>query len=179
MNVFNRLLGLLLAVFLLGSGIAAIQGGLFGVPQPLQDRVPELAGHALWLIPGGAVALLAGLVLGVMELRVPRRGTHLLLREDKLGTVSVSMQGLRRLAEHVIGEIPGIEAVSSEARRTRNGVVFHCRLAVKPDSSTPDLANEIRARLGSAVLYHIGQPAAQIHIHTQVDSGALVRRRVR
>lgn len=179
MNVFNRLLGILVAALLVTGGILALQGGLFGVPPALLARVPELEGHTLWLVPSGALMLVAGLTLLVLELRSPRRGAQIVLRDDKLGSVTVSMQGLRRLADHVIGEIPGIEAVRSEARRTRHGVVFHCRLAVKPDSSAPDLANEIRSRLGSAVLYHIGQPASKIHIHSQVDSGALARRRVR
>ncbi|HEU4753801.1 MAG TPA: hypothetical protein VFU47_11895, partial [Armatimonadota bacterium] len=86
-----------------------------------------------------------------------------------------------RLAEHVIGGIEGVERVVPEARRTRDGVAFRCRVAVNPEASTPDLAAEIRERLSQAVRDHIGQPASRtrIDVHTQVASPNGGRKRVR
>jgi len=82
----------------------------------------------------------------------------------------------------VISAVPGVDAVVSHPRPTREGLQFVCQVVVHPDSSAPDLADEIRSRLGTAVAHHLGQPAARIHIHTRVgtlQTAAQKRRRLR
>jgi hypothetical protein len=189
MNLFNRLVTILLAVLLAlagVSGLVALGGGLTsGVLQEapglrwLEQLVRELpAGAAAWAMSGALLSLVAGLALLVLELRVPGRGRELMIRRDRLGCVSVSLAGLRRLADHVVGGVPGVEAVISEARQTRDGVTFRCRVVVEPEASTPELAAEIRSRVGEAVRRHIGQSVTRVHVHAQV--GLLAnRKRVR
>jgi hypothetical protein len=190
MNVFNRLVMLVVAVGIIVGGVVTMGGAGEWLPaagfepiRPLVDYVSGLAeldgDRSLWAMVGGLLTSLAGFLLLFLELRAPRYAHDLLLRKDKLGAVTVSMSGLRRLTEHVVSGISGVEDVSAEARRTREGVSLRCRVVVKPEASAPQLAEEVRQQLGSAVRHHIGQPASQIDVHAQVGALANSRKRVR
>lgn len=181
MNWFNRLLAILFALGLLVGGVfavAAIGGHLrpsdFSTAPPLAHLVGNLQEldprFAFWAPAGGVIGAILGLLLLWLELRVPRSGPEILIRRDKLGSVTVSLPGLRRLAEHVVSEIQGVESIVSEVWGTRDGVAFRCRVIVKPDTSAPELAEEIRQRLETAATHHLGRPVTRIHVHTRVGS---------
>jgi hypothetical protein len=181
MNLFNRLVVTLLAAILTLGGaavLAAISGWLRPADLALVPgsewavgQLRELPGMSLfWTALGALGGALVGLVLLTLELRPSRRDREIVLKRDKLGAVNVSLVGLRRLAEHVIGEIPGIQSVRSEARPTRQGVAFQCHVLVLPDANTAVLAEEIRTQVAAAVERHIGRPAAPIHVHAQVGT---------
>ena len=188
---FNFLLAVLLAALLLLGGAAVAIAASTGWLSPaslqetpglrwLGDALSGWTGyHPLGAGLFGGLAAVLGLCLLILELRAPRRGRDVTIRRDKLGSVSVSLTGLRRLAEHVISEIRGVETVMAEAHPGRDGVSFACRIVVAPDVSTPELAEQIRVRLAEAVLNHLGQPVARVHIHTQVGALALRGKRVR
>jgi hypothetical protein len=190
-DLFNRLVVTLLAALLLAGSLLVLliaAGWLPGSAEEgsfalrwLAGEVREVPATAFpGLIAAAAGSAVAGLVLLWIELRVPRRAPGMVIRRDKQGTVTVSMNGLRRLAEHVIGEIPGVERVVSEARRGRDGVAFRLKVAVRPDASTPELATEIRERMSAAVRHHIGQPLSKtrIDVYTHVSPAEPARRRV-
>jgi hypothetical protein len=190
MDLVNRLIVTLLAVAMVIAGgfvVGATAGWL--APAALAQS-PELARLAVslqdlpgmtsfWMGAGGGTALAAGLILLWLEVRPRRRERVLVLQRDRTGEVTVSLIGLKRLADFVVGELPGVETVSSEARAGREGVQFNCRLQVKPDANTPALADAIRNRLSSAVEAHVGLPATTIHIHTRVGDPSNGKRRVR
>ncbi len=188
MNLFNRLVVTLLALALVLAGlfIFLVAGGALA-PAAIAPY-PPLAGAVSWLrtfdgIPalpaGGAAAAVLGLIVLTLELRTPGRPGELLLQQDGLGLVTVSLNGLRRLAEHVVHDVPGVDAVVSDARPAHDGLHFSCRVVVRPEASTPELADEIRKRLGAAVAHHLGQPAARIHIHARVGALEPVRQKGR
>jgi hypothetical protein len=190
MNVFNRLVMIIVAVLIIVGGVITMGGAGHWLPasgfepvRPLVELVNGLAeldgNRSLWTMIGGLLAALGGLALLFLELRVPRHGRELLLHQDKLGSVTVSVPGLRRLADHVVGGVTGVEEVVSEARPTREGIAFRCRVVLKPESSTPRVAEEIREQLGNAVRHHTGQPASSIDVHAQVGALAKSRKRVR
>lgn len=181
MNGFNRLLAIVLALALVvcGAFLLASVGGL--LPAEYLARAPDLARFAsslrelppreeMWLPTGATIGLALGVLLLWLELRTPRSGKDMVIQRDKLGGVSVSLPGLRRLAEHVIGEIPGVEAITSEAWPARDGVAFRCRVLVTPEASVPELSEEIRRRLGDAATHHLGRPVTGIDIRTRVGS---------
>lgn len=190
MNLFNRLLGAVIALKLMMLGIllgAVVLGWVtafnLGVPLAFATALDEyMAGPGFrytWGPVGAVTTLVAGFALLVAEVRVPRPPREVVLKEDRLGSVAVSLPGLRKLAEHVVGEVAGVEAVHAQARHTRNGLHFRCRIQVKPEVSTPDLAEEVRARLSGAVENHVGQTPARIDILTSVQALQAPPRRVR
>ena len=190
MDLFNRLIVTLLALVLAGAGLLVL-GIAAGLAQPsLLSQAPELARLAIliqdlpglgafWAGAGGGGSALAGVLLLWLELRPRRRDKLLFLQRDKTGEVTVSLVGLTRLAEHVVGSVPDVQTVSAEAKPSREGVAFCCRVVLKPEANTPALAQEIRERLSNAVLSHLGLPATTIHVHTRVGSLTESRRRVR
>jgi hypothetical protein len=190
MDLFNRLIVTLLA-FLLAIGGTLVVGVTAGLLQPTHlGQAPDLARLALllrslpgmgpfWAGLGGGGAALAGILLLWLELRPRRRERLLVIQRDKSGEVTVSLVGLTRLAEHVVSSFPDVQAVRADTRAARNGVAFCCRITLKPEANTPALAQEIRERLSSAVMAHVGMPASVIHVHTRVGSLTEGRRRVR
>lgn len=190
MDLVNRLIVTLLAVTLVITGgfvVGATSGwmppaalaqspGLARLVVALQD-LPGM--NTFWAGAGGGGSLAVGLVLLWLEVRPRRRERLLVLQRDKTGEVTVSLVGLKRLADFVVGELPGVETVVSDARASRGGVQFSCRLLVKPDANTPALADAIRSRLSTAVEAHVGLPATTIHIHTRVGDLSNGKRRVR
>lgn len=180
MHLFNRLVVTLLAA-LLALGGAFTFGAAYGWPdaRTLQSvpALVSLAGQLRELPPvyvtsGGLAALFLGLMVVYLELRVPDRNPGMVIQRDKHGSTTVSLAGLKRLAEHVIGDIPGVETIRAEARDGRNGVEYFLRVVLLPETSAPDLSEEIRARLGAASAHHLGRRAARIDVHTQVGTAA-------
>jgi hypothetical protein len=192
MDLFNRLVvTALAAAAALGGGfvLVAVSGAVTAADlQQAPGLAPAATGlqalqgtDLLQTGAAGGLAVLAGLLLLFLEVRSPRRGRELLVGQDKLGAVTVSLAGLRRLAEHVVGEVPGVEAVAPEARLARGAVRFRCRVVIAPETNAPELAEEIRTRLSEAVRNHVGQPASRTRIDIQTQVGQLpsARKRVR
>jgi hypothetical protein len=190
MDLFNRLIVTLLAITLVFCG-GFFLGTTTGLIHPsLLSQAPGLARFAVslsdlpgmgtfWAGAGGGGGAALGLILLWLEIRPRRRERLLVLQRDKSGEVTVTLSSLKRLAEHVVGQLPQIEAVTSEARPRRDGISFTCRVQVKPDAHTPSLAQEIRDRISSAVISHVGLPATIIHVHTRVGTLSDSRKRVR
>jgi hypothetical protein len=184
MDLFNRWLVTLLAlgVALACAFVMIASGGLLAAGS--LDDVPALAAWAVQLrdsgspvVVGGALAgMLAALGLVVAEWVVPARGRRMLIQRDKLGSVTVSMPGLKRLANFVISDVSGVETVVSDAHPTREGVAIQCRVVVQPEANTPELAQAIRERLEIAVRSHTGRAVTQVDVHAQVGSNGFKKR---
>lgn len=190
MDLLNRLIVTLLAIMLVTAGGFVVGASSGWMPASTLGQAPALARLAVtlqdvsgmtsfWVSAGGGGSLVLGLVLLWLEVRPRRRERLLILQRDKIGEVTVSLVGMKRLADFVIGDLPGVEAVASEARANGEGLQFRCKLVVKPDANTPALAETIRTRLSSAVETHVGLPATTIHIHTRVGELSNGKRRVR
>jgi hypothetical protein len=178
-DLFNRIAGIVIALVLLVAGLFVLLGpslippaSLEGFPA-LRELLIALQGflerdQGTVLAAGGAATVLGALLLG-LQMHNPRKSRRVTIHRDKTGTVTISLVGLRRLADHVIGAIPGVQASVSEAQPTSSGLVFRCQVAVAPEASTLQLAEEIRARVSEAVENHTGRPVARVHVDAQVS----------
>lgn len=191
MNAFNRALLLLLslAVFLGGGLVFLVASGLAtpdsapGSPELSrlmgEIRIRSEGAEAAWLGGGAATAIL-GLALFILEAGVRRPAPKLmLLRSDPKGNVTVSLQGLRRLAEHEIGTIYSVERVEAVVRNHKKGLRLDCHLQLAPDANAPSVAAEVRERLMASLENHVGAPPDRINVHTQVGRPNTHRRKVR
>jgi hypothetical protein len=187
--IINRLAAILLALLMVLAGMFTLAVAAGYLPPEALRPLPVLQAVAavilvqssavlIWSTLGALAAVLAGIALLVLELRAPRQGGLLCIRQDALGTVAVSLLGLRRLVEQVAGELPGVDGAAAEVLNTRQGLVIRCRLAVKPEVSVPDITTEARERLTEAVAHHVGQAPARIHLATQAAPLALGKRRI-
>ncbi len=181
LHLFNRLLVALLALLLTAAGVftVAATSGWIPIDPALSHsgwrwvvrELQALVGMTLfWTAAGGLGAIAFGFGLLVLELRVPARSRELVLAADRAGVVRVSLVGLRRLALHVIREFAEVEAAQAEVRPTRKGLIFTCRISVKPETNTPLLIDDLRRALNEALENHIGQAPLRSHFHLQVTS---------
>jgi hypothetical protein len=193
MGQIIRFLGLIIAAILMLGGLMllAMGGGVFSpndLPIPavasLLQQVLSAGKTAAWI--GGGVGIALGVVVmagaGAAASGGGGSDRDVTISRNRLGDTTVSLAGLRRLAEHVVSGTNGVDDVIARARAARNGVIsFRCQIVVKPDCSIPELERELRARLCSAVLHHIGQSETQTRIDIQARVGRfeVARKRVR
>jgi hypothetical protein len=181
MNVFNRLVIVLLALALLVAASAVLLTTA-GVAQPAQaapagqwfvDRLtpfaqldPSLSGWALGVC---AALIIVAVVLLVAELRVRSRANRrLTLKEDDLGRVTVALDSVRELVDHEASRVAGVNRARSEVRSEPTGLHIACRVSVDPTSSLPDMTSELRARLKAAVEHHVGLAVTEVSVDAQV-----------
>jgi hypothetical protein len=179
-NVFNRLLIILLDLLLLGAAGAVLLVTL-GVTPPEQlaptpwfvDRlVPftQLDPTAWsWTVGVSIVLLLVGLLLLFFELRPgPREAPRITLKQDGLGRVTVARDGVRHLVDREAGRVAGVMEVRSQIEEDAAGLRILCRLSVDPTRSMPEVTQELQERLKAAVEHHLGRPVAEVRVDAQV-----------
>jgi len=180
MNVFNRLLLILLDLLLLVTAGAVLLTTL-GVTQPKQlaptpwfvDRLvpftqldPITRG---WTVGVSIVLLLLGLLLLFFELRPgPRQAPRIMLKQDGLGRVTMARDGVRELADREAGQVAGVMEVRSHVEEDAAGLRILCRLSVDPTRSVPEVTQELQERLKAAVEHHLGRPVAEVRVDAQV-----------
>jgi uncharacterized alkaline shock family protein YloU len=189
LTVLNRLLIILIALVLLVSASAVLLTAL-GVTQPAQvapagswfvDRLapfasldPTLLG---WTVGVTLALVLVALVLLFLELRVrPRAARRITLKEDALGRVTVALDGVRELVDREAGRVAGVTRARSEVEEDDKGLRIVCRISVDPESSVPDMTQELRERLKTTVEHHVGLAVTQVSVDAQVASPVINQR---
>ena len=177
LNIFNRLIGILVAVLLVVGGVLALLSAsdvadaqAVGTPW-LEEGLRRLAQPDLRTIAivASGVAILAGLLLLFMELLPPRReAATMALKQDALGSVTVTRQGVRELVNREADQVDGVNEVDSQVTENRNGLRVFCRLSVSPTANVPELAEEVRQRVKTAVEHRLGKPVAEVAVQTQL-----------
>lgn len=177
MNIFNRILAVLVGLLLSIGAVVALLAALgipevqaFGTPW-IQDGLRRLAQPDVRAlsIALSLLALLVGLLLLVLELRLPQREpAAMALKQDELGRVTVTKKGVRELVDREAGRIEGVSRVHSQVTQDRNGLRILCRLSVEPTANVPALAEQVRQRIKASVEHHLGQPVAEVGVQTQL-----------
>ena len=191
MNLFNRLLIVLLALVLLVAAAAVLLVTL-GLVQPADlapapwfaDRLAPFAqlDPAPWGWTVGVCAglLLVGLLLLVAELRPgPREEPRLVLKRDELGTVTVTRRGVRTIVEREAQQVAGVAEAHARLQESDRGLHVFCRVAVDPAADLPALAQEVQGRVRAAVERAVGRPVAKVRVDAQVAPLTGARRPVR
>ncbi len=180
MNVFNRLLIILLDLLLLMAAGAVLLTTL-GLIRPEQlaptpwfvDRLAPFTQldptSWSWAVGVSSVLLLVGLLLLVLELRpAPRAAPRITLKQDGLGRVTVARAGVRDLVDREASRVAGVMEVRSHVEEDRAGLRILCRLSVDPTGSMPEMTQELQERLKAVVEHHLGRPVAEVSVDAQV-----------
>jgi uncharacterized alkaline shock family protein YloU len=179
MNLFNRLLILLLSLLVL-AGAAVVLLAMLGAAQPehlvptpwVRDRLDVLvqldpAGRAR-TISASVVALLLAIVLALLELRPARRDARLTLKQDALGQVTVAHEVVRELVRREGRRIAGVMAVHPRLDVDRGELRIRCRVSVDPTASLPELTQQLQDRVKASIEHHLGRPVAEVSVDTQL-----------
>lgn len=180
MNVFNRLLIILLNLLLLVAAGAVLLTTLGGIrPEQLAPTpwfVDRLAPFTQldptswsWAVGVSIAVLLVGLLLLFLELRPgPREAPRITLKQDGLGRVTVARAGVRDLVDREAGRVAGVMEVRSHVEEDPAGLRILCRLSVDPTGSVPEMTQELQERLKAVVEHHLGRPVAEVSVDAQV-----------
>ncbi len=178
MNLFNRLVVVLLDLALIAASVltavATFPAGnrwlareLPGLAR-LLELVPTYAPERYSVLVGAVAVALVGLLVLALELRSQRHEERLQLSADRTGSVEILIDSIRRLADHVAQRVPSVRESSSLILPTPKGLRVRCRVAVDPTANVPELAQEVRAKIGEAIEQHLGSHVAGISVLTQI-----------
>jgi len=189
MNVFNRIIMTLLGLVLVVGGVLGLLGALAAsvgtqvlttlgighlvtLVSPfspcLAAALPAALGIASKLLIVGAIGVVLGVIVLVLELRGLRRPRPIALFEDPQGRVTISQDSLRVLVEHEAARVPGVRRASARVQAKGEGLVVHCNLAIWPDYSLPEMAAAVQQQVREAVKDLLGQALARLDIETTV-----------
>jgi uncharacterized alkaline shock family protein YloU len=181
-NVFNRILLLVLGALALIGGIIAlllvlqvihpVEVGLGGLLLDFWRGISELSGGAATTAAIVATLLaLGGIALIVIELLPgPREERTYVVRKDGLGTVTVARKSVRQVVQYEAAQIAGVREVHSDVRNGADGIHIITHASLAPDAIAPTVGEQLQASIKEAVQRHIGLPVAEVQIHTQVES---------
>jgi uncharacterized alkaline shock family protein YloU len=181
-DVFNRILLLLLGALALVAGVIALllmipiihpvdvsPGGFL---QNFWQGIANLSGgSAITAVIIAILLALAGLALIVVELLPGRReDPSYVVRKDGLGTVTVARKSVRQVAQYEAAQIPGVRAVRPEVRNGADGIHITAHASLAPDTVEPAVGEQLQANIKEAVQRHLGLPVAEVQVHTQVEA---------
>jgi uncharacterized alkaline shock family protein YloU len=173
-DVYNRLLVIILKLALLGAAILTLVF-LLGVKPTflpgawLQDYASRLndlsAGQRGIAIAASIAAILVAFFGLILEL--PRRRERALTVEaaDR-GSVAVSPKSIRMLVDTVTREVEGVRDVESDVRDYSGGVSITVRPTMVMGTPVPQAAREIQARAKEAVERMAGLPVSEVRVVT-------------
>jgi hypothetical protein len=184
MNVFNRILVILLDLLLLAGAVVVLLV-TFGVLAPAQLLLAGLGNTVVgpWLrsfatMPPNAtllttavalVVILLGLALLIAEVRPKRQLRTLTIRQDGLGSVTVRLASVRDLITSTAGQLPTVLQVQPDIAATSQGLQIRCRAALSPEASIPQVSAELQAGIKQAVEEHLGMKVAQVAVQAQLE----------
>lgn len=187
-NVFNRILLLVLGALALAAGVIALllvtpvihpadvsPGGFL---KDFWHGIANLSGgSAITAVIVSILLALAGLALIVVELLPgPREAPTYVVRKDGLGTVTVARKSVRQVVQYEAAQIPGVREVRPEVRNGADGIHITAHATLAPDSVAPAIGEQLQVSIKEAVQRHIGLPVAEVQVHTQVQPLDTTRR---
>lgn len=180
MNVFNRLLALVVSALLVIVA-GAVLLVMLGLAEPaslspapwftdrLEDFAASTGSDRGWAITVAAVLVLVGLVLFVLELLPGRREPpRLTVRQDGMGKVTVDRRAVQDLVSWEAAQVEGVREVRSHLLEGRDGLRVRCQVSVDPETSVPEVTETLQQRVKTAVERHLGRAVAAVQVDAQV-----------
>lgn len=179
MNVFNRLLVIVLDVIML-IVLVMILLVTFGFARP--DQLFPSLGLAPFLVPfvgltgstfawtvGVSIALfILGLILLSFEVRVSPAPTPVLLKHDALGSLTVSREAAKQLIDRAASQVDGVMGSESKVEETSKGFRIHTRISVNPTANVAQVTARVREAIKNAVEEQLGRPAELVDVRAQL-----------
>ncbi len=188
MNIFNRLLVILLDVCVLVVATLALLV-VIHVIAPDELAMPTwainqfgaleaLTGQSRFVAALGLSALIiGGLTLAYFEMWPSSFKEKLLsLKQDALGEVSVSLNSIREIASRTAGEVEGVMEASSQVKPKSAGLRILSRVSVQPTIRLSEITVELQERIKTAIENHLDYPVAEVHVVAQLAPLARDRR---
>ncbi|MFX4260970.1 alkaline shock response membrane anchor protein AmaP [Pelotomaculum propionicicum] len=168
MNPFDRFL---LAVYSLFITVLFIlfSAVMLGWPAPLillRDLFYPGRPEVFW--PVMVVVILIGARLFWVSLYKPqKKSQHVVLAENALGQVNLSLSAVEDLSNKVAGKIHGVREVSSQIIEVPQGVGLKIQASVTPDINVPSASAEVQNTIKEKVFEITGLQVSSVEVHIQ------------
>lgn len=181
MNAFNRVVLIILAVvaivfsttvFLLTGGVVrpsqispgGLLSGLWSFFADLDSAEATIAVAVCVLVVILAVILL------LLELNVfQREPTELVVRQDRLGTVTIAQSSVRKLVGHEAAAVPGVMETRQAVDERLGGLRVHMRVLLFPEADAPVVGHTLQERVQQAIQTHVGLTVSEVQVATQLE----------
>lgn len=177
MNPFDRFILALYSLFITVLFIL-FSAVMLGWPAPLillRDVFYPGRPEVFW--PIMVVVILIGARLFWVSLYIPQRKTHhVVLAENALGQVNLSLSAVEDLSNKVAGKIHGVREVSSQMVEVSQGVGLKIRASVTPDINVPSASVEIQSTIKEKIFDITGLTVSSVEVH--IDSISATKPRV-
>jgi hypothetical protein len=175
MNVFNRILAILIAAAVMTGAVVlflvaanTLTPGQLGVFGPVVNLF-DWAGQPGAVQAGATAAFLLGLLLLIAELRRgDRREKRVTIKHDEMGIVSVDLAGIEELVSREARRVGGVQDVRSRVGETKNGLEIVERVSVAPDANVPEVSRELQERTKQVVEHHVGRPVSEVRVDARL-----------
>jgi len=158
-RIVMSLAGLVLVV--LGIDLAASAVGYQG-PGSLAPLLERWGGGLAEGLVSGALALFLGAY--VLVLCVRQEEDEGIRQETEMGHVRISLRAIENLVRRVASEVRGIKDVEVEAHPSPEGVAVHLYLVVHPDTSIPEICDDVGRRVRSQVRETVGVDVGDVSV---------------
>jgi uncharacterized alkaline shock family protein YloU len=189
MNVFNRIFIILVSliaiafsiiVFLLVGGIirpAQVSPG--GFLLSFWSFFAQLnQANATSATVVCVVVLILAVILLILELIIfQREPAQFLLRNERLGKVTVARGSVSRLVGYESKNIEGVIETRQIVNEGRDGLRVRVRALLVPEADAPEVGHALQEKVQKSIQVHLGLPVAEVHVATQLEPFDTPRRR--
>jgi uncharacterized alkaline shock family protein YloU len=194
MNGFNRIVMLLLSIAVLAFGSIALLllGGLIQPAAVSPNGVFLRQWRFLTQLNGPdattaaivcAVLACVGLVVLILEILtlMPRRREpdQLVVRQDKLGSVTVDRSSVRDLVQYEAATVPGVIEARRAVVEGSKELRLYVRTALSPEAEATKVGQQLQEKLQLTVQRFLGLPVTEVRVTTQFVPFEQRARRVR
>lgn len=114
------------------------------------------------------VVILIGIRLFWVSIyRHKKNSHHVVLSENALGQVNLSLSAVEDLANKVAGKIQGVREISSRMVEVPLGVGLKIQASVTPDINVPNASAEIQNMIKEKVFEITGLQVSSVEVHIQ------------
>lgn len=168
MNLFDRLIFTVYSLFmtLLFILFSAVMLGWTAPLVLLRDVFYPGRPEVFW--PLMAVIIIIGIRLFWVSIyRAKKSSHHVVLAENALGQVNLSLSAVEDLANKVAGKIHGVREISSQMVAVPQGVGLKIQASVTPDINVPNASAEIQNMIKEKVFEITGLQVSSVEVHIQ------------
>ncbi len=152
-------LGIMAALFL--SGLAAL-----GWTDPLNFLQVSLLYDRDRVIIGSVIVffLFLSLKFFLQALSRPASPERALVKETKIGQISVSLNALENMSYRVANQVKGVQDIKPKVAYYPEGIKVLIKVVLSPDVSVPEVTDEIQAKVKNYIFEHVGINVAVVKI---------------
>jgi uncharacterized alkaline shock family protein YloU len=179
-NALNRVLVIILDALMI-IGIVLILLVVLGIAQPdqlapslglpaLLRPFADLSGQALtWTLAILIGLLVLGLILLSFEVRVPPAVPPLMIKQDGLGRVTVSLSAVNEIMDRAASQVSGVMGVRSQVEESRKGLRVRSQITVNPTVNVAQVTSEVQEAIKVAAEQQLGRPAEEVDVRAQLE----------